>query len=518
MAQTFDPFADVPPAEGVLPDAAHAGRPGGWQPPEETLVEQIGQILRRRKWVVLQALVIVTVIAFAYSEHQSTQYTAKSGLLFGSPTQGILPNSASSNAALDPTGQAATNGSLLSLPAVSTFAAQTTGGKLSAAEIKGAVTASLGSDGSSYATVSAVSGSPQLAAAIANAYAKGFVAFSKSYNASTLADAATQIAANIAKLSPADQSGTEGRTLKGQLATVQNAEALNQGLATVVQQASAPTSPSSPKTKRNVVLGVVVGLVLGLILAAVLERLDHRIADEQEFERIYGLPVLVEIPRVRELSRGELTFEVAERFRTLRTSLRYVNVDRDLRSVLIASPLPEDGKSTVARSLAQTMASMGDRVVLVELDLHKQGSPGHDGRGLSSVLIGEDLDEALISEPLPPTSGDQPRALAILPAGEIPPNPSELIDSARMREVLDELERRYDIVLLDAPAFTSVSDGLTLIPAVSAILIVAALGHTTTKAAIDLRRRISMLRGHPVGLVVNFTRRARRGKYYRYGS
>jgi polysaccharide biosynthesis transport protein len=102
----------------------------------------------------------------------------------------------------------------------------------------------------------------------------------------------------------------------------------------------------------------------------------------------------------------------------------------------------------------------------------------------------------------------------VLPAGPSPPNPSQLIDSARMREVLSELERRFEVVVLDAPALASVSDGLALIPAVSSILIVAGLGHTTIKSAVDLRQQIAMLRGRPVGIVVNFTRRQRHGKYH----
>ena len=197
-------------------------------------------------------------------------------------------------------------------------------------------------------------------------------------------------------------------------------------------------------------------------------------------------------------------------------SLRYVNFNQDLRSLLIASPLPEDGKSTVARSLARTMAAMGDRVVLVELDLHKQGSDTPGDVGLSTVLIGDELDDALVNEDLSSQSDGDARRLVILPAGPNPPNPSELIDSGRMREVLTELEHRFDMVLLDAPALSSVSDGLALIPAVSGVLIVAALDHTTINAAVGLRRQIAMLRGHPVGLVVNFTRRQRRGKYYSY--
>jgi capsular exopolysaccharide synthesis family protein len=523
MTQTFDPFSEVPPdrTSGVpgdlrLGSATAAG--GRWTPPEEGLLEKTTRLVRRRKWIILQAVVIVTLVAFLYSKHQTTQYTASAGLLFGNPTQNVLPTGTSATASeLNPTGVAATNSALVSMPAVATFASQQTGGKISPAVIRGAVSVSTSSTGSSVATISAVTGSPQLSARIANAYGRGYIQFRKTADTAAYAASIARITDEYNALSPSDQSGPEGRTFKTQIAALKNAEAVGTLEAQLVNPATPPSSPSSPNTKRNVILGVIVGLVLGLLLAALWDRLDRRISDPEEFERIYGLPLLAEIPRTRELSRGELTFEVAERFRALRTGLRYVNFNQDLRSLLIASPLPEDGKSTVARSLARTMAAMGDRVVLVELDLHKQGTDGGDGAGgLSTVLIGDELDDALITEDVSSQEDGTSRRLVILPAGPTPPNPSELIDSGRMREVLTELEHRFDMVLLDAPALSSVSDGLTLIPAVSGILIVAALEHTTIKAAVGLRQQIAMLRGHPVGLVVNFTRRQRRGKYYSY--
>jgi tyrosine-protein kinase len=522
MTQTFDPFSEVPPdrqsnVPGDLRLGSAAGSGERWMPPEEGLIEQTTRIVRRRKWIILQAVVIVTLVAFLYSKHQTTQYTASAGLLFGNPTQNVLPNGTSATASeLNPTGVAATNSSLVSMPVVSKYASQYTHGKISASEIQSSVSVSTSSTGSNVATISATSSSPQRAAQIANAYGNGYITFRRQSDQAAFQASIDRITNEYDSLTPSEQAGAQGKLFQTQIAALKNAEAVGTLEAQLVQPATPPTSPSSPHTKRNIILGVIVGLVLGLILAALWDRFDRRISDPEEFERIYGLPLLAEIPRTRELARGELTFEVAERFRALRTGLRYVNFNQDLRSLLIASPLPEDGKSTVARSLAQTMAAMGDRVALVELDLHKQGTDGADGTGLSTVLIGDELDDALVSEDVTSQSGGESRRLVVLPAGPTPPNPSELIDSGRMREVLTELEHRFDMVLLDAPALSSVSDGLALIPAVSGILIVGALEHTTTKAAVGLRQQIAMLRGHPVGLVVNFTRRQRHGKYYSY--
>jgi receptor protein-tyrosine kinase len=159
---------------------------------------------------------------------------------------------------------------------------------------------------------------------------------------------------------------------------------------------------------------------------------------------------------------------------------------------------------------------MGDHVVLVEIDLHKRRDGQDEEIGLSGVLVGEDLEHALVEEEVPIAEATRGRLLTVLPTGPMPPNPSELIGSERMHEVLRQLERDFELVILDAPALTSVSDGLSLVPSVSGILIVGGLSHTTEKAAVELRRQIALLHGNPVGIVANFIRAPRRAYGYGY--
>jgi capsular exopolysaccharide synthesis family protein len=521
MKQNLDPFTEVPAGpsgrtsqlSSLASDAFQPSSHGGWMPPEEGFVDLAMRVLRRRKWIVLQALVIVPVIALLYSLHQPTLYTTSAGLLFQNPAQtAISPDSAD---LADATAVSATNNSLISLPIVSTYASRELGGRISAGEIKSSVSVSNNdSSGSNVTEISAQSGSPTRAAAIANAYGAGYIAFSKQSAQTAYASSIRQVQANLTALPTTSASSSQRRELTSELGALQNAEATNNGGAVLVQPATAPHSKSSPKTSRNVILGVIVGGLLGILLAALLDRLDHRINDGEEFERIYGLPILTEIPRTRELARGQMPFDVAERFRALRTSLRYVNLDGRAYTLLVASPSPQDGKSTVARSLAMTMARMGDNVVLVDVDLHKTSDRYRNG-GLAGVLIGDDLGDALVHEPLTPEAG---RYLTVLPAGPVPPpNPSELLESPRMSEVITQLEGMFDLIIFDAPALGNVSDGLSLIPSVSGVLIVGALGHTTTKSAMALRRQIALLHGHPVGLVVNYTSRIRSKYAYGYG-
>ena len=211
MTQTFDPFSEVPPerASDVPVSCAWAlprGSGGDWAPPEEGLLERFTWILRRRKWIVLQAVVIVALAAFLYSKHQPTQYTASAGLLFGNPTENVLPNGASATASeLNPSGVAATNGSLVTLPVVAKYASDYTGGKISAAEILSSVSVSTSSTGSDVATVSAVSGSPQRAAQIANAYGNGYIEFRRVSDQSAFQASINRITNEYDALSPSDR-------------------------------------------------------------------------------------------------------------------------------------------------------------------------------------------------------------------------------------------------------------------------------------------------------------------------
>ena len=297
--------------------------------------------------------------------------------------------------------------------------------------------------------------------------------------------------------------------------------------ATLVQPTLAAEA-SSRSVVGNVLLGLLAGLLLATLITWLLDRVDRRVRSIDELEEIYGLPVLSRVPRSRSLAKlGGMAdavdtavgfSEEAEAFRSLRTNLRYFNVDSPVRSILVASPLPGDGKSTVARHLAITMASMGDSVCLVDADLRKRhpaAVPGADG--LSLVLAGFDLSNALTEVPIAYDAiSDESRVLAELPNGPLPPNPPELLESARMRWLIGELEQRFEVVIFDSPALMAVSDALTLVPAVSGVLIVSGVEQTSRQAALDLRKQIDLLGGRPLGIVANFAARTRGYDYYGY--
>jgi polysaccharide biosynthesis transport protein len=492
---------------------------GGTEPP--ALLDSLIRILRTRKWWVLQGLVIVPLIAVLLTLRQEEQYTAEANLLFRDTAADVLDEGGGDFE--DPQRAAATNEGLIELPVIAertsvALASDPRVGRISPATITISVAVSSDS-GSDLATISAEHPNPYVAARMANEYGEAYIEFRRRSDQRELQEAIDLAQTRLAGLPPEQRTSAVGQNLEERLNRLLLAQSLLTGGAELVQRATVPSDPSSPDLRRNLVLGLLVGGVLGLGLGALRDRLDRTIKDEDELEQIYGVPVLARLPRSRALTATRDTDDLerapeAEAFRILRANLRYFDVDERVRSLLISSPQPGDGKSTVARGLAMTMAALGDHVVLVEADLHKarSGALGDQvpERGLSSVLAGEPLDDALVHVPV----GGGERRLTLLPSGPVPPNPVELLESSRMLSLLKVLERRFELVVVDSPALANVSDARPLVGAVSGVLLVSAVGRTTRSAAVDFRKQIDLLEGHVLGVVANLSPTPRRGYYY----
>jgi capsular exopolysaccharide synthesis family protein len=520
------------PAGGGWTPAHNTSSQPAWAEPRETgVLEQLVHIFRKRKWVILSAAILVPAIVLALSLSQEKSYTATASLLFHSAGDSVIPGQG--GGAVDPTRESATNTSLVSLPQIADRAARKLGGGVTGTAIAGKVKVDVAGSDSDVATIQATDTSPAEAARIANAYAQAFIAFKDETDSTRIRRALRTVEHDLAQLNQAERNSTRGQALATRAQDLRLAQAARTGSAELVQQAKPPSDPSSPKIKRNVALALLLGLALGIALASLLERVDRRIKSLEELEEIYDLPVIAKIPRSRSLggraknqqptrvlNEALAHTEEAEAFRTLRANLRYFNVDRPVKSVLVASPLPGEGKSTVAAYLAVTMAAMGDNVCLVEADLRKAGGGGPlsdlGSEGLSLVLAGFDLDEALAEVPVAmDVVTEEPRTLTRLPPGPLPPNPSELLESTRMKTVLRQLEERFDYVIIDSPALSSVSDALALVSEVSGVAIVSGLSHTTRHAALGLRKQMSLLGGHPLGVIANFA--SSEGSDYYYG-
>jgi tyrosine-protein kinase len=485
--------------EGLNGQAPKDGRMAN----SEGALEYVLRVLRRRRLVFVVALISVPLMAFLISASKEKQYTSTATLLFQS---GNTSN-------VDPTREAATNEALASLPVVAVRAAKEMGEGTSVSEVLGAVEVSSSNEMADVATISATTPSPERSADIANGYSHAFIAFRKETDQVQVQKAIDLVEGSFRELSPEEQAGQEGEKLQDRLNRLKVQQALQTGRAELVQPAGVPSSPSSPKTKRNVLLGILAGLLLGFGLAALLERFDRRMRDVDELEDLFGAPIIARIARNRALPKTELKnllkSQEAEDFRILRTNLRYFNVDRELRSVLIASPEPGDGKSTVARGLAAAMAEVGEDVLLLEADLRKESDfrtpTGAFAEGLSNVLAGTSLDDVLVEVPVAVQASDKSRALTVLPSGPAPPNPAELLESERMQSVMKELQERFKVIVIDSPALGIVSDALALAPFVSEVLAVGGVRKTHRDRAREFVKQLALLGKRPVGVIATFT-------------
>jgi capsular exopolysaccharide synthesis family protein len=257
-----------------------------------------------------------------------------------------------------------------------------------------------------------------------------------------------------------------------------------------------------------VVLALIVAFILGLGAVALAETADRRIRDPEEVGELAGLPLLSAIPESG-FSLSSKTRLATEAFVTLRSSLTYFNIDHGLSSVLITSPGKEDGKSTVSAELGRALARAGQDVILLDADLrrptiaHRLGIPAK--AGLGQVLLGQiSVEEALWAEDLGDNGGKG--KLFVLPAGPPAPNPSELLGSRRMLELLPQLTGRCGILLIDSTPLLTVSDSMPLLRSVSGVVIVARVNQTSRAAIARLRSVIDSAGGKALGAVATGAR------------
>jgi len=250
---------------------------------------------------------------------------------------------------------------------------------------------------------------------------------------------------------------------------------------TRAQEATVPAVPISPDVPLNIVLGLLVGLALGVGLAILRETLETRIRNEHDVETITDVPMLGGIvfdPRARDrplIVHVDPRSPRAESFRTLRTNLQFLDPGRTDRSFVVTSSIESEGKSTTGANLAIALADAGSRVLLIDADLRRPKVAEYMGvegaAGLTDLLIGR----AELDDLIQPWGKGQ---LFVLPAGQVPPNPSELLGSARMNHFVQEFNRMFDVVIYDTPPLLPVTDAAILAKNVGGAIIVVAAGRT----------------------------------------
>ena len=342
---------------------------------------------------------------------------------------------------------------------------------------------------------------PQRAADIANATAKSY-------------------ANEIARLEGADVPTTSTTpTPSPTTGTSTTTSATGDGVQATVIKPAVNGSKIAPRTRVNVMLGFLLGLLVGVGIAILRHTLDTTVKTPEDLEDSAEATMLGAVSFDPDATASPLVTlrdtPRSESFRTIRTNLQYVDVDNPPQVVVITSSVPSEGKSTTAANLAIAVAQGGARVMLLEADLRRPMVSDYlqvDGsRGLTDVLVGRlQLPQAVIRW--------QRGLLDYLPAGTIPPNPSELLGSKHMAAVIDELRKRYDMVIIDAPPLLPITDAAVLSTIADGAILVARYGKTTREQVRESTDALRQVNAKVLGTVFNFVPSRKHGKYsYGYG-
>jgi len=497
--------------------------------PEETSTLELRdylRVLRRRKWTILITIVVCVGIALAMSLTQAPVYNASTSVLIERRLveQLFVPTEQTSAESADR--RRANEIQIMGSPTV-----------------RGDVSEKLGRspDSTNFTAIpltdviqiSSTGDDPDRVAETANAFAEVYIAVRQNLTTTSLQEAAEELQVRITDLDrqigeidaslfaspplpnvvgqpapPADTRVSEKNQLTSQRASYQTqlekmivgVSVAQQGGAEVIAPANPPKKPTNRDPLRNILAGLAIGIVLGIALAFLREYLDDTVKTKEDLEAASGLTVVGIIPSLGDWKKRESTPLVsmlqprspaAEAYRTVRTSVEFLSLDQPIGSIQVTSALASEGKTSTLANLAVTFARAGQRVIVLCCDLRRPRV--HEFFGLSnrvgftSVLLGDTpLAQAI-------QAGDPELPIGVVASGPLPPNPAELLASKRAVEVIEDLDRRCDILMIDSPPILPVTDGLVISGLVDAVLVVSNAGSSTkrgVKRASELLRQV----------------------------
>jgi Mrp family chromosome partitioning ATPase/capsular polysaccharide biosynthesis protein len=514
-------------------------RPEGGQQDHSTLRDYL-HVVRRRKWIILQALVLLPLVAVALEIRQEPVYQASADVLLSRQNLAATLNGIPDPSTYYiPERLAQTQAELARVPEVARRVVDAAGIEGRTAYGLLASSSVIASPTSDILTFSVSDFDQSVAPRLATEYARQFTRYRSEIESASVVRAREEATKRINEL---EQNGQADTPLYASLVEkeqqLRTIEALQTSTSFLVRPAEGAFQ-IEPRPFRSGLMGLLVGIVLGVGLAFLREALDTRVRSTNEIERL-GLPLLARLPEPprRLRSRNKLVMLAepdsvqAEAFRMLRTNLEFADVDRHARVIMVTSAVEGEGKSTTAANLAIGFARAGRRVVLVDLDLRKpiierffrlRGRPG-----LTQVVLGHaSVDDALVSVPLAvggpngagPTDGrvdGLPEGrLEVLGSGPIPPNVGEFVQTDALARVVDALRERADVVIVDSPPLLHVGDARFLSSRVDAILLIARLNVLRRPMIKEVGRVLESCPAHKLGFIVTG---AQEEAGYGYGS
>lgn len=274
----------------------------------------------------------------------------------------------------------------------------------------------------------------------------------------------------------------------------------------IIKPATAPLLPSAPNTRINLLMGLLLGLAAGVGGSVLRSTLDTRIRSEMDLRRVTDIPLLGGISLDPTASKQPLLTQAAhqsprsESFRQLRTNLQFTNVDSRSKTVLVTSSLPGEGKSTTAANLAIALAQAGQNVCLIDADLRRPMINEYLGldrsAGLTTALVGA----ANLDDLLQPWGED---SLYVLTSGQIPPNPSELLGSQEMKNVITQLESVFDAIVIDTSPLLPVTDAAVLSRHAGGVVLVVGAQRTRQQELNKSLDALQLVGADILGIVLN---------------
>ena len=517
-------------------------------PIRPTTLTDYWAIVRRRAWTVVLPIVLLPAAAVLFSSMQTPLYSASASVLIN--RENIVNLVTGTTPGFDdPERIMQTQANLARSPELIARVVQTSGVpqiSVGALLAESSVSARPNADVLDFDVKDE---SSSAAKKLATAYATEYTKFRIEKDTAALNQALERVRLRMNQLRAkgVDAASPQFTPLVSLQSQIETATTLQTSNTSVLQQADSATKVR-PRTKRNGILGIFLGAVLGLALAFLAEALDKRVRSQREVDAVVALPLLGRIPKPnRRLQKADQIVMLteprsiaAEPVRKLRTNLEFLNLDRNLRTILFTSSIQREGKSTTVANLAVALARAGRRVALVDLDLRRPylnrffrlpASPG-----ITDVALGRyELSAALSRVPIPapeaqggrgdlrggpvrstPTNGNRrmDAFLTLLPAGRMPPDAGEFVGTPRVAQIIQTLSEQFDYVLIDAPPLLAVGDAMTLSATVDAMIVLVRLNAAHRGMLHELARLLDACPAEKLGYVLAG---AELGESYGYG-
>lgn len=485
------------------------------------------RVLLKRWWIIALCVVVLVGITAAYCLTATTKYTATVELeLTPSVSSSVSSSGSSITSQLSSTVDVTTEMAVIASTIISAPVA---------AKLPGVPPVSVSQVGTTNVVeLSVTSTKPVLAATAANLYAQSYLSYKLKHSTNLYSTAISSLEKNLASLQSriaaltqqlGSSSGTTAAALQvqinqlessaNQITTQISSYQTNLNLANggghIITPATIPTSPSSPKTLEYLGLALIVSLVIGAGAALVLDSLDRSVRTPERLFRALGdVPLLGMIPSVGAMhesgyadviARDDPNSLATEAYRSVRTSIQFLALEQNIRSLQIASPQSGDGKTTLVANLAAVLAAAGTKVIVVDGDLRRPRLHAtfdlSQEPGLTDLLAGQG-DLAANLRPVESIPG-----LNVVTAGPIPHLPSEMLASSRFGSLIAECAAAADLVLVDSPPLLAVTDGEVIARTTDATLIVAAARQTSERHIRQSIAAVDGIGGHVLGFVIN---------------